>query len=147
MTYYEKHKDECLAYAAMVRASYTEDDIKKRKEYYDNYWEQNKISICAKQRIRRRLKKAEKEKEAQGEMPQPQEQQKPPADSKPKKIRYIKKKKVSKLPKSYIKAEPEPEPFGFATLNSTQKGVFKAIAPQGWYERPSSENPFAIEWN
>ena len=160
MTYYERHRDECLAYAAMVRAAYTDDDIKKRKEYYDKYWQQNKITICAKQRLKRRLKREAKEKQSLGQMPEPAPVVRPvpepvPATPKPKRNRYRYKKgegpgngkgKV-KLPRPYFKTEKEPEPFGFETLNHAQKSIFRATAPQGWYERPVEENPFVMEWS
>ena len=156
MTYYERHRDDCLAYAAMVRAAYTEEDFKKRKDYYDKYWQQNKIKICERQKLKRRLKQEGKEKVVQQQMPEPVvEVSVPVVQAKPKRkrFRYAKGKgpgrgqgKV-KEPKQYMTAEKEPEPFGFENLNSAQKGVLKTIAPSGWYERPPEENPFVLKWD
>lgn len=160
MTYYERHRDESLAYAAMVRAAYTEEDFKKRKDYYDKYWEQNKIRLCERQKLRRRLRREAKEKEAQQQMPEapapaPVPVAVPVVEAKPKRkrFRYPKGKgpghgkgKV-KEPKQYMITEKEPEPFGFENLNHAQKGVLKTIAPSGWYERPPEENPFVLNWS
>jgi ribosomal protein L13E len=160
MTYYERHKDDCLAYAAMVRANYTEDDFKKRKDYYDKYWQQNKIKICERQKLKRRLKQEEKQKTSQPEqqkMPEPVVETPTPVPAvsvkrKRNRFRYPKgtgpgrgKGKV-KIPREYYKTVV-PEPFGFEHLNSTQKGILKTIAPSGWYERPPEENPFVLKWD
>jgi len=143
MTYYSRHRDECLAYAAMVRAAYTEEQRKANHEYYKKYWAVNNRYICEKMILKRAI--AREKREAARLAPKVQEISVPGTEAvaKDESISSVKKKRVRKS-KLRIQPliEPTPEPFGFENLTGVQKNVFNELAPQGWCEKRIDENPF-----
>ena len=144
MTYYSRHRDECLAYAAMVRAAFTEEQRKANHEYYKKYWAANSRYICEKQILKRAI--AREKREAARLAPKVQEisVSGTEAVTKDESISIVKKKRVrkSKLRIQPLLEPPAQEPFGFENLTNVQKNVFKEIAPQGYCDKRVDENPF-----
>jgi len=142
MTYYSRHRDECLAYAAMVRAAYTEEQRKANHEYYKKYWAVNNRYICEKMILKRAI--AREKREAARLAPKVQEISISgiEAVAKDEQLLVVKKKRVRKSKLRIQPLLPPPEPFGFENLTGVQKNVFKELAPQGWCEKRIDENPF-----
>ena len=160
MTYYSRHRDECLAYAAMVRAAYTEEQRKANHEYYKKYWAVNSRYICEKMILKRAIAREKREaarlapkavsKDECISLPTPVTKDEcislPTPVTKDASILPVKKKRVrkSKLRIQPLLEPPAPEPFGFENLTGVQKNVFNELAPQGWCEKRVDENPFLM---
>ena len=144
MTYYSRHRDECLAYAAMVRAAYTEEQRKANREYYKKYWAVNNRYICEKMILKRAIAREKREAARLAPKVQDISVSGTEAVTKDESISIVKKKRVRK---SKLRIQPllepsEPEPFGFENLTGVQKNSFKEIAPLGYCEKRVDENPF-----
>ena len=167
MSYYSRHRDECLAYAAMKRAAYTDEEKAKHNEYYKQYWGLNAKFICEKMINKRRIAR---EKREAAVMATPVLPLNPPAEkvlplSPPtvvaspsvipekateisikanEEVKQMKKQRVRKSTAIKIPVVDTPEPFGFENLSTTQKNVFKGIAPLGYCEKRLDANPFLM---
>lgn len=148
MTYYSRHRDECLAYAAMVRAAYTEEQRKANHEYYKKYWAANSRYICEKMILKRAIAREKREAARLAPKAVPKDEciSLPTPVTKDASILPVKKKRVrkSKLRIQPLLEPPAQEPFGFENLTGLQKNVFNELAPQGWCEKRVDENPFLM---
>ena len=162
MSYYSRHRDECLAYAAMKRAAMTDEEKARHNEYYKRYWSLNSKYICERMINKRRIAREKREASV---LPL-----KPPAEEvlpliaptvvilptvvpdkateisikENKEVKQVKKQRVRKSRAIKIPVVDTAEPFGFENLSTTQKNVFKGIAPLGYCEKRLDVNPFLM---
>lgn len=149
-TYYERNRDHLLKYQMDRRDASTTEQKAKRKQYHDEYYQARKEEINAKRRARtaeRNIKKLASKEMSEAEVKV--EVEKVIEEKKKKKEKKEKKTvgNASKLPRPYLVTSKDADVFGVSTRAFHQKKELFKNCPQGYFQRPESEDPFKVSFS